>query len=31
MTGQIFTDAQQAIGFARPALYRTHATVFEEK
>lgn len=31
MIGQIFTDAQQAIGFARPALYRTHATVFEEK
>lgn len=31
MNGQIFTDAQQAIGFARPALYRTHATVFEEK
>lgn len=31
MTGQIFTDAQQAIGFARPALYRTHATVMEEK
>lgn len=31
MSGQIFNDAQQAIGFARPALYRTHATVFEEK
>lgn len=31
MNGQIFHDAQQAIGFARPALYRTHATVFEEK
>jgi hypothetical protein len=31
MTGQIFQDAQQAIGFARPALYRAHATVFEEK
>lgn len=28
---QIFTDAQSAIGFARPALYRTYATVFEEK
>lgn len=28
---QIFTDAQQAIGFARPALYRVHNTVFEEK
>lgn len=31
MTGQIFTDAQAAIGFARPALYRSYATVFEEK
>lgn len=30
MTGQIFTDAQTAIGFARPALYRMHGTVFEE-
>lgn len=30
MNGHIFTDAQQAIGFARPALYRTHTTVFEE-
>jgi len=28
---QIFTDAQTAIGFARPALYRVHNTVFEEK
>lgn len=28
---QIFQDAQQAVGFARPALYRMHATVFEEK
>lgn len=31
MTGQNFTDAQTAIGFARPALYRTYATVMEEK
>ncbi|BAK66882.1 conserved hypothetical protein [Sphingobium sp. SYK-6] len=31
MTGQIFTDAQQAVGFATPALYRMHSTVFEEK
>jgi hypothetical protein len=31
MTGQIFTDAQQAAGFAIPALYRTHSTVFETK
>jgi len=31
MNGQTFTDAQAAIGFARPALYRTYATVFEEK
>lgn len=31
MTQQVFADAQQAIGFARPALYRAHATVFEEK
>jgi hypothetical protein len=31
MTGLIFTDAQQAIGFARPALYRTRSTVMEEK
>lgn len=28
---QNFTDAQAAIGFARPALYRTYATVMEEK
>jgi len=28
---QIFTDAQQAVGFARPALYRSHTTVLEEK
>jgi hypothetical protein len=27
----IFTDAQQAAGFVTPALYRTHATVFETK
>jgi hypothetical protein len=27
----IFQDAQQAIGFVTPALYRTHATVFETK
>lgn len=26
-----FTDAQQAIGFVTPALYRTHATVMEIK
>lgn len=31
MNGQIFTDAQAAVGFARPALYRMHSTVFEEK
>jgi hypothetical protein len=31
MNGQIFHDAQQAAGFAIPALYRTHATVFEQK
>lgn len=31
MNGQIFTDAQTAIGFARPALFRMHTTVFEEK
>lgn len=31
MNGQIFADAQQAVGFARPALYRMHATVFEER
>lgn len=31
MNGQIFTDAQAAVGFARPALYRMHTTVFEEK
>ena len=28
---QIFTDAQSAIGFARPALFNTYRTVFEEK
>lgn len=27
---QVFTDAQTALGFARPALYRTYNTVFEE-
>jgi hypothetical protein len=26
-----FSDAQQAVGFAQPALYRTHSTVFEVK
>lgn len=26
-----FTDAQSALGFARPALYRTYSTVMEEK
>ncbi|MES2289274.1 MAG: DUF2184 domain-containing protein [Pseudomonadota bacterium] len=31
MNGKIFTDAQQAAGFAIPALYRTHTTVFETK
>lgn len=31
MTAQIFTDAQTAIGFARPALYRLHSMVFEER
>lgn len=31
MNGQIFQDAQQAAGFAVPALYRTHTTVFEQK
>ncbi len=31
MSGQIFNDAQTAVGFATPALYRTHAKVFEEK
>lgn len=31
MNGQIFTDAQTAVGFARPALYRMHTTVLEEK
>jgi hypothetical protein len=31
MNGQHFHDAQQAVGFAVPALYRTHATVFEQK
>lgn len=31
MNGQIFNDAQAAVGFARPALYRMHSTVFEEK
>jgi hypothetical protein len=31
MNGQIFHDAQTAVGFATPALYRTHAKVFEEK
>lgn len=31
MNGKIFEDAQQAAGFAVPALYRTHATVFEIK
>lgn len=31
MTGQIFADAQAAVGFARPALYRMHTRVFEEK
>ena len=31
MNGQIFADAQQAAGFAVPALYRTHRTVFEQK
>lgn len=31
MTGTIFTDAQQATGFAIPALYRTHSRVFETK
>lgn len=29
--GTIFADAQQAAGFAIPALYRTHTTVFEQK
>jgi hypothetical protein len=29
--GPQFQDAQQAAGFAVPALYRTHATVFEQK
>ncbi|RVT95099.1 DUF2184 domain-containing protein [Sphingomonas crocodyli] len=29
--GPIFTDAQQAAGFAIPALYRTHSRVFETK
>lgn len=29
--GPIFQDAQQAAGFAIPALYRTHSTVFEQK
>lgn len=28
---QIFTDAQSALGFARPALFTTYRTVFEEK
>jgi len=31
MTGQVFQDAQQAVGFAVPALYRTHTGVFEQK
>lgn len=31
MNALTFTDAQSAIGFARPALYRTYSTVFEEK
>jgi hypothetical protein len=31
MDGIIFQDAQQAAGFAVPALYRTHTTVFEQK
>lgn len=31
MTGQVFQDAQQAAGFAVPALYRTHAGVFAQK
>jgi hypothetical protein len=31
MNGQQFTDAQQAAGFAVPALYRTHTRVFEQK
>lgn len=29
--GPIFTDAQQAAGFAVPALFRTHSRVFEQK
>lgn len=29
--GPIFHDAQQAAGFAVPALYRTHTRVFEQK
>lgn len=29
MSGMIFRDAQQAIGFVTPALYRTHAKVLE--
>jgi hypothetical protein len=31
MNGIQFQDAQQAAGFAVPALYRTHAGVFEQK
>jgi hypothetical protein len=31
MSGIQFQDAQQAAGFAVPALYRTHAGVFEQK
>jgi hypothetical protein len=31
MNGQVFTDAQTAIGFARPALFSTYRTVFEEQ
>lgn len=31
MNGTVFQDAQQAAGFAVPALYRTHTGVFEQK
>jgi hypothetical protein len=31
MTGQIFTDAQQAAGFIVPPLYRMHTAVLEQK
>jgi len=31
MNGIVFEDAQQAVGFAVPALYRTHTTVFQQK